>query len=222
MKIWESTHVFDHPWERVCHGVLRKYPNPINPVVTGVDTLVRNVDENGILHSERLMQTTWDIPGWVTGLIGLRNPSYSHEQSEVDPSNRLLTLKTVNLDCTTFIAVDEQLRYTPHPDDDQKTILTQSTEIRMFNVPWVDRLEQMMLDKFTSNSHIGRNALEWVIGNVRREYDELAAKVTGEVHQLTNKLTADITKTVDKQRRAIGEARSSDRFQGDTGDIRLA
>lgn len=55
-----------YPWEQVAYGAWRKYPNPISQAVTGIDVLRREVDINGVLRTERVLQTTWDIPGWVT------------------------------------------------------------------------------------------------------------------------------------------------------------
>jgi hypothetical protein len=201
MKIWESTHVFDHPWERVVHAAWRKYPNPISKAVSGMDVLDRHIDERGVLQTRRLIQTRWDIPSWVTGLIGLRNPNYSHETSEVNPFDKTLTLKTVNLDCKGFVSVDEKLTYAPHPDDPKKTLLTQSTEVCMYGVPLVAKLESMLLSQFSTNSHKGRSALEWVIGNISREYDELTAKISDEYTQISQHLAKEvdhITTKVDK------------------------
>lgn len=44
---------------------MRKYPNPMNPSVVGVDVLDRHVDPSGKLHSHRLLSTEWGIPSIV-------------------------------------------------------------------------------------------------------------------------------------------------------------
>lgn len=44
---------------------MRKYPNPMNPCVVGVDVLERSVDGYGRLHSLRLLSTEWGLPGLV-------------------------------------------------------------------------------------------------------------------------------------------------------------
>lgn len=44
---------------------MRKYPNPMNPCVVGVDVLERSVDGCGRLHSLRLLSTEWGLPGLV-------------------------------------------------------------------------------------------------------------------------------------------------------------
>lgn len=54
---------------------MRKYPNPMNPNVIGVDVLERNLDEGGRLHSHRLLSTEWGLPAIV------RAVRLEHEQT---------------------------------------------------------------------------------------------------------------------------------------------
>lgn len=54
-----------YPWETVIKAAMRKYPNPMNPSVVGVDVLDRNLDTHGRLHSHRLLSTEWGLPGIV-------------------------------------------------------------------------------------------------------------------------------------------------------------
>jgi hypothetical protein len=70
MKIWSSEHTFGHTWEQITKAVWRKYPNPMNPNVVGTDVLERHVDEQGVLHSHRLLTTAkWNTPRFVTSVI---------------------------------------------------------------------------------------------------------------------------------------------------------
>ncbi len=64
MKIWTIEHVFDHSWDYVVMAALRKYPNPMNPSVIGVDCVDRIID-NGILKSHRLLISEWNLPSWI-------------------------------------------------------------------------------------------------------------------------------------------------------------
>lgn len=56
-------------------AALRKYPNPMNPAVVGLDVVDRHVDKNGVLKSHRLMATKWGMPdfvkrvSWIVGRI---------------------------------------------------------------------------------------------------------------------------------------------------------
>ena len=43
----------------------RKYPNPMNPNVVGLDVLDREIDKSGVLKSHRLMSTQWGLPDWA-------------------------------------------------------------------------------------------------------------------------------------------------------------
>lgn len=57
--------VLSYPWETVIKAAMRKYPNPMNPNVVGVDVLDRSLDAEGRLHSHRLLSTEWGLPGIV-------------------------------------------------------------------------------------------------------------------------------------------------------------
>lgn len=54
-----------HPWDTVIKAAMRKYPNPMNPCVVGVDVLDRSLDNQGRLHSHRLLSTEWGLPSIV-------------------------------------------------------------------------------------------------------------------------------------------------------------
>uniref|UniRef100_A0A8C0G4I3 PRELI domain containing 3A n=1 Tax=Chelonoidis abingdonii TaxID=106734 RepID=A0A8C0G4I3_CHEAB len=54
-----------HPWDTVIKAAMRKYPNPMNPCVVGVDVIDRSLDNQGRLHSHRLLSTEWGLPSIV-------------------------------------------------------------------------------------------------------------------------------------------------------------
>lgn len=47
----------------------------------------------------------------------------------MNPNEREMTLKTTNLTFCRYIAVDETVKYTPHPSDPTKTLLTQEAVV---------------------------------------------------------------------------------------------
>ncbi|XP_036101039.1 PRELI domain containing protein 3A isoform X3 [Molossus molossus] len=97
MKIWNSEHVFGHPWDTVIKAAMRKYPNPMNPCVVGVDVLERSVDCCGRLHSHRLLSTEWGLPGLVRAILGTsRTLTYIKEHSVVDPMEKKMELCSTN------------------------------------------------------------------------------------------------------------------------------
>ncbi|XP_043836085.1 PRELI domain containing protein 3A isoform X5 [Dromiciops gliroides] len=146
MKIWSSEHVFGHPWDTVIKAAMRKYPNPMNPCVVGVDVLDRCLDNRGRLHSHRLLSTEWGLPALV---------------------------KTITL--TNLVLVNERLVYTPHPDNPEMTVLTHEAVITVKGFSLGSYLESLMANTISSNARKGRDALEWVISRLNTEFEELAA-----------------------------------------------
>ncbi|XP_017353955.1 PRELI domain containing protein 3A isoform X3 [Cebus imitator] len=134
MKIWSSEHVFGHPWDTVIQAAMRKYPNPMNPSVLGVDVLQRRVDCRGRLHSLRLLSTEWGLPGLV----------------------RAITL-------TNLVSVNERLVYIPHPENPEMTMLTQEAIITVKGISLGSYLESLMANTISSNAKKGWAAIEWII-----------------------------------------------------------
>ncbi|NXQ39711.1 PLD3B protein, partial [Catharus fuscescens] len=169
-----------HPWETVMTAAMRKYPNPMNPSVVGVDVLDRHVDPSGKLHSHRLLSTEWGIPSIVKSLIGnCRTRTYVQEHSVVDPVKKTMELKSCNISFTNLVSVDERLVYKPHPHEPHKTILTQEAIISVKGVSLSSYLEGLMANTISSNAKKGREALEWVIKRLNAEIEELAASARG-------------------------------------------
>ena len=66
---------YRHPWETVVQATWRKYPNPMNPGVTGIDVTDRKLEPDGTLKSHRLLTTKWGIPGWAIKVSALLDVS---------------------------------------------------------------------------------------------------------------------------------------------------
>ncbi|XP_050362402.1 protein slowmo isoform X2 [Nymphalis io] len=195
MKIWTSEHTFNHPWETVAQAAWRKYPNPMNPAVVGIDVVDRKVVD-GILHTHRLVSSKWFFPRWAQALIGTAKICYASEKSEVNPNEREMTLKTTNLTFCHYIAVDETVKYTPHPSDPAKTLLTQEAVVTVQGVPLSSYMEDLLTNKISLNAGKGRQAIEWVIGKLDSEIKELAntaCKSTDELLSQTKKSMDDIS-----------------------------
>ncbi|XP_071091686.1 PRELI domain containing protein 3B-like [Haliotis cracherodii] len=173
MKIWTSDHTFDHPWETVVKAAWRKYPNPMNPSVQGIDVVERQVTPDGKLKSHRLLSTSWGLSAWVTKIVGMDQVCYASEHSEVDTANRTLTMRTRNLTFCNVVTVDEYLSYVPHPEDRTRTTLHQEAVVTVKGVPLGSYLETVMTDSISNNAGKGRQAMEWVIGRIKTEAQDL-------------------------------------------------
>lgn len=195
MKVWMSEHIFNHPWETVASAAWRKYPNPITPSVLGTDVIDRKI-VNGVLHTHRLVSSQWGFPRWTKPLIGDANICYASERSEVDPANRQMVLKTRNLTFYNYITVDETVTYTPHPQDVNKTLLTQEAVVKVHGVPLTHCMEDLLTSKISFNAGKGRQAIEWVIDKFDSEVKDLAesaAKTKDELLNTTRRQIDDLT-----------------------------
>ncbi|XP_055299641.1 protein slowmo [Sitodiplosis mosellana] len=200
MKIWTSEHTFNHPWETVAQAAWRKYPNPMNPAVIGTDVVDRKI-VNGILHTHRLVGSTWYFPRWTQSIIGTEKVCYASEKSEVDPHNKKMSLKTINLTFGRHISVDEVLHYTPHPTDPQKTLLRQEATVTVHGVPLSYYMENMITSNISANANKGRQGLEWVISKINSEMKGIAdavSKSTDDIIHQTHKSFDDMTESARK------------------------
>jgi len=196
MKIWESEHTFNHPWETVTQAAWRKYPNPMNPAVVGIDVLDRKVD-NGVLHTHRLVSTKFGLPAWVYSLMGKDQTCYVSEYSEVDPNQKTMMLKSRNLSLCNYLSVDERLTYSQHPTKADCTLLKQEAIVTVHGVPLTSYLESAMTNTISVNANKGRQAMEWVISKLNAEVHELtttAVKSMDEITLTTKKSMDDITR----------------------------
>jgi hypothetical protein len=173
MKIWESQHTFSHPWETVTKAMWRKYPNPLNPHVVGVDVVNRRVTPEGNLVSERLMTTEWGLANWVKKLIGFEEHAYAHEISTVDAKNKTLAINSRNLTFDSTVSVEERITYSPDPQDADKTVMTQQAIVTVQGVPLTSYMEQLVTSSIAGNATKGREALESVIIRVQSEAKDI-------------------------------------------------
>nr|XP_009684344.1 PREDICTED: protein slowmo homolog 1 isoform X5 [Struthio camelus australis] len=155
-----------HPWDTVIKAAMRKYPNPMNPCVVGVDVLDRSLDNQGRLHSHRLLSTEWGLPSIVKAILGTsRTLTYIEEHSVVDPVEKKMELCSTNITLTNLVSVDERLVYTPHPENPEKTVLTQEAIITVKGISLSSYLESLMANTISSNARKGWDAIEWIIQN---------------------------------------------------------
>ncbi|KAK5980630.1 PRELI domain containing protein 3B [Trichostrongylus colubriformis] len=187
MKIWTSEHVFDHDWETVVTAAWRKYPNPMNQGVTGIDVLRQNLHA-GKLLSERIIQSHFHIPSWATKLTGFSGTQYSHEYTVIDPESKTMALTTRNLNGSHFLRVDEKLTYTPLPGDPTKTILKQEAIVAITLPAFADYCEKTFIGVYSSNAAKGRKGVEWVIDQLKKEYTDFSSKISAEVQEMQEKV----------------------------------
>ncbi|EGT31826.1 hypothetical protein CAEBREN_09876 [Caenorhabditis brenneri] len=187
MRIWSSEHTFDHEWETVAMAAFKKYPNPLNRAVTGID-VVKQTLEAGKILTERIIQSHFSIPSWATKLTGFSGTQYSHEYTVIDPHRKEFSLTTRNLNGSSFLRVDEKLTYKPDQEDPNKTVLKQDVIVTITLPAFADYCEKTFLSIYSQNASKGRQGVEWVIDNLKKEYEAISTKVTSEVHEMSEKM----------------------------------
>ena len=71
--------------------------------------------------------------------------------------------------------------YKSHPQDPEKTILTQEAVITVKGVSLGSYLEGLMASTISSNANKGREAMEWVIHKLNAEIEELTTLARGSI-----------------------------------------
>ncbi|KAI3379149.1 hypothetical protein SNEBB_001474 [Seison nebaliae] len=170
MKIWSSEHVFHHSWETIVNAALRKYPNPLNPAVIGIDIVDRKL-ERGILSTHRLIITQWNLGSYINMIMGNQRTFFASEHSEIDVKNRRMVLKTKNLSLNSSASLEENIIYESTDKKNKQTIMKQESVIKVDNMPLSNYLEGKALGFCQSNATKGREAIEWVIRRMKDEMD---------------------------------------------------
>jgi len=169
MKIWTNEHTFNHSWQTIAQSQWRKYPNPHNTAVLGTDVLERYVSSDGKLHSHRIITSDWGLAPWVQTLIGGNKETHGYEYSVVDPLAKTMELTSTNLTFCNFVSMKERMKYSQHPEDPNKTLMTSEMVVTVRNVPLTTYMEDIVLSTVSKNSGKGRIAMEYVVDKVKNE-----------------------------------------------------
>lgn len=207
MKLFESHHFFDYSWEQVTAANWQKYPNELATHVVSVDVLNREVDEEkNVLRTERLIACKQAIPQWLRALVGADECSYVREISEVDLTNKTLTMKSANMTMSHLLLVNETVVYRPDPSmPSKRTLFEQEAEITAF-LSWssiCNKIEEWSVERFGQNAKIGKNGFEIVLKSFAEKWDESEVLVKGvsntilkeidEVNDLTHDVLNDVS-----------------------------
>lgn len=99
MPLHNTTQRCSHPWDTVVKATFRKYPNPLNTAVKGIDVVDREIKQDGTLQSHRIISSEWGLPQWVSRILGISSSKtcYASEFSTIDPLKQEMTLTTKNV-----------------------------------------------------------------------------------------------------------------------------
>lgn len=159
----------------------RKYPNPCNPAVKGVDVVNRSVCPQGTIQSHRLLSTEFPLPEVAARIIGTPEKNFISEHSTLNARNKMFKLESRNLTLGHLVTVHERMEYFPHPQDRSKTCLKQQSTVKV-NVPFLSGyLERLLIENFEKNAMKGRNGMEWVIDRIKEEDSSNKVKQSSDI-----------------------------------------
>lgn len=164
MVLWhKNAHVFDNDFGTVSLAFFNRYPNPYAVHVLSIDTLSRETDSDGLLHTTRLIKKTGKLPRWSKTLLGKITDSWIIEHSIVDPSKMMMKTFTKNLDHTGIMQVEEYTTY-QSARDSQKTLVTSQVKFSSgFGVGIKNKIEEWSRSKFDENIKKSRLGMTFVM-----------------------------------------------------------
>jgi len=213
MKLWSSEYLFGHSWERVTQALWRKYPNKLNPNVVAVDVIDRKVAEDGTLHTVRVLGTNWNLPVFVSAILGIPDMMYAMEYSIVDPASKTMSIKSVNYTFSSVAEVQESIKYFQNQDN-SSTTMTHDAVIKVSGISFKDYCEGLIASGFDVNAMKGRQAIEQVIAKISlegilqsineemdelsKELDSVTSKFNHEIGEISSKLNSEFMSFVQK------------------------
>ncbi|KAI9250528.1 PRELI-like family-domain-containing protein [Phascolomyces articulosus] len=167
MKLFKSVHDFQYEWSLVSAANWQKYPNEHCTHVHAVDVLDRRLDpETGVLTTERLITVNQSVPRLIMKLLGGdSNAQYVREISIIDPKKKTLTMRSQNLTMSNLLSVEEEIEYSVHPEDSNKTQFSQQATISAGSMMtrWASVLEDFSIKRFQQNAAVGREGFSKVL-----------------------------------------------------------
>lgn len=198
MKLFESVHSFEYPWDQVTAANWQKYPNALAPHVVSVDILDRQIDaDRQVLRTERLIACKQAIPSWLRFIVGGDEYSYVREVSEVDLVNKTLVLKSSNLTMNHLLLVNETVIYRPDPElPNSRTNFSQEAEITAFaSIRGIcEKIEDWSVERFGQNAQVGKKGFESVLKVLTEKWEESGVFVS----EVGDSLLKDINEYGDK------------------------
>lgn len=165
------SHTFEFPWSKVTLASWRKYPSADRPDVLAVDIIDRYLDDEGCLHTIRVVYLKDKLPKILQPVFG-GGYGICVEHATVDPKNKVMTMKAQNVSFQNIFSLRETCTYKVDPNNSNHTAFDQKAEIIAFPFGLVKIIEKFSADKIRSNASKGREIMETAIHKVILESRE--------------------------------------------------
>lgn len=123
------------------------------------------------LRTERLITCQQNAPKWLTPFVGDSNTSYVYETSYVDPSDKKVTMCSMNMTWSNLLSVQETVVYTPASAS--RTQQYQQAKITALCGGWQrikNNIEDFTVGRFAENAAKGKEGFEMVLEMSRKVF----------------------------------------------------
>lgn len=170
MVLWhKNAHIFNNDFDTVSLAFFNRYPNPYASHVLSIDTLSRELDTEGKLHTTRLIKKAGRLPRWSKPFLGRISESWIIEFSVVDPRQLSMRTYTRNLDHTKIIQVEEHTTYRQAERNIRSTsCLSQVKFSSGFNVGIRNKIEDWSRSRFDENIKKSRLGMAFVMQELEK------------------------------------------------------
>jgi hypothetical protein len=118
-----------HPFAAVTSSLWSKYDH--HKYVQNIEILDRHVDEHGRLHSTRLLSMGGNLPSFIKAFVPMKHV-HMLETVVVDPATQIMTVETSNITCRSVMDARSRSRYSPSPEDPNRTKYEIAIFVRAF------------------------------------------------------------------------------------------
>lgn len=164
-------HSYDVDFVTATLAYLNRYPNPYAKHVLSSDTLEHFVDDEGRLHTTRVVVKTGSLPDFIKPFLGQRLQLWIIEKSVIDPNAGTLLAYSANVDHRKFIKVEEFLTY----NSGGKDTTNLHTKVRFSSnfIGFKSRIEEWSRDRFTSNMNNSRRGFVYVLEHLKSRFGHI-------------------------------------------------
>ena len=167
MRFFERTHVYREDWETVTSAWWVKYPNPEASHVKEIHTVARDMSSDRF-RMKRLFYLEYGLPSWIQKIFKIKMEGWALEDVECSRESRVLTAKGRNVTFSSFFQMEEEIKYTEHPENPRWTQFNQRMQFKVLGFGLLGgKLETAARDNAEIKSSNGLAVMEGVISRVK-------------------------------------------------------
>jgi len=177
VKFYFSTYTHDHDFETFSLAYFLRYPNPYATHVISADTISRHIDEQGRLHTSRLIVKQGKLPRWCRMLLSSSKINISEsmilETTVIDLKEKQILAETKNIDFTKIMRVIETTNYKGMMSSDHRPIVKASTTVSFISSFGFDSMKERMESwgqtRMDENINRSRMGMGFVMDKLREQ-----------------------------------------------------